>query len=190
MVALLLANGADPEDPVSRSTLGKTSPLQLACLYNQPQMVAMLIEAGADVNGKDVNYLVVPSMTQCLLPMRKVVFKFPGQEAPGRYYLRHTGGDPPIMIAAVDHLPEVLKVLPEKGADVNNTGIGGQTALYRAQIYARVGSQGIAVYDYCGKPRHWWESKFCDDYIRLVCYRWWAPRVVEVLEKHGAVALS
>ncbi|KOS39560.1 hypothetical protein ACN38_g9596 [Penicillium nordicum] len=59
-VKLLLARGADPNSVVSMASGGYLQPpgmapvLHVACRYDQPKIVQALLEAGADINAKDV----------------------------------------------------------------------------------------------------------------------------------------
>ena len=105
VIALLKQN---PKLVSSKDSLGNT-PLHLAAKYDQPEIVALLLANGADVNAQaDVRY----------------VTNFGGQQ----HY-----GETPLMLALLSyHHKEVVELLIIHGADVNIVLNNADTPLSRA----------------------------------------------------------
>jgi ankyrin repeat protein len=124
LVSLLLANGAKIE---ARTTRNETS-LMFAVWNSPAEIGTLLIEAGADVNAKDVDGLTplmktarfssIPAITSLLIEK--------GADVNANDMYCRT---PLMFAAAYSSTPEIVSLLIEKGADVNATDNFGKTPL-------------------------------------------------------------
>jgi len=114
LVSLLLANGAE----IEARTVRNETPLMLAVWDSPAEIGTLLIEAGADVNAKDVDGLTplmktarfsaIPAITSLLI------------EKGADVNANDMFGRTPLMLAAAySSTPEIVSLLIEKGADVN-----------------------------------------------------------------------
>jgi len=122
----LLAEG----HPADETDEYGVTPLMWAARYNAVHVMALLLDAGADVNARDTNN----RWTALLHAIHK-------QHPDAVALLLEHGADPnvatpegvtPLMMAADDARPAMVKVLLEHGADPRVEGPGGVTAFIQA----------------------------------------------------------
>ena len=168
IVSILLDAGAQ----VNRTGSYKATPLHAAAYAAKPNVAKLLLKAGANVHARaessrtPLHHTVVSSRTN--RAWRRNVW---GQkaimivliEANARIDSRDRFGLTPLHLAAVNQYPEALKILIDKGADVNEFNTKhNSTAL------------GMVLGNYGG--------------VRQLSGQ--RQRVIEILEAHGAYAKS
>lgn len=140
MVRALLEGGADPNLPSK-----KKSPLLMACEQGLPEMVHLLVKAGASVKSLgDYKRPALLDAAACgCIPLAKQLIKagvpvdFFGKHGRGGMYasaaLPRTS-QTPLMLAAFYDYPEMATFLIEAGADVNRKDGKGHSAVDYARI--------------------------------------------------------
>ena len=109
----LLANGANPN-----AVLQFQTPLMHAASMLEVESARILIEYGADVNAKRTTDGRTPLM---LAAAKQDITPHPGNIEISKRFIPAT---------------DMLRLLIEKGAEVNARDFGGQTALYHARVTA------------------------------------------------------
>ena len=156
--------GAD----VHAKTNTDLTPLHLAALYGNAEMIPVLVKVGADVNTKDNNGFtplhgaaeegqaeVIPVLVQAGADVNE----------------KTNDGFTPLHIAAANGKAEVIPVLVKVGADVNAKGSDGVTPLHLAAISGKAevisvlikhgayiqatDNRGITPLDFARSQKHW-----------------------------------
>ena len=100
-----------------------TTLLMLAAAAGTPEVVKMLLDAGADVNAKDVNGLTPLWAAVVFKSATPEVIKMlldAGANVNDRIDTEHSDGMTPLIFAAIRSTPEVIKMLLDAGANVND----------------------------------------------------------------------
>jgi len=129
IITALIKLGAD----INKEDRNELTPLRIATLRNQTELVTFLINAGADVNMKATTTGVTPLMYTVIgSPDLKIVNIF--IESGANVNAEDESGMTPLMYAAASSRmkPEILTALINAGADVNAKANNGTTPL----IYA------------------------------------------------------
>ena len=139
-VARCLEAGADPISPVRADAQRRASLLHFASAHaRDPEVITALVEAGANVNARDVwGFTPLHSAAENAMPsaVQALVQAGAAVNAPLRAFGRRLdsrGGRTPLHIAASNPNPEVAAALIEAGADVGaRAGIWTGTPLHIA----------------------------------------------------------
>lgn len=124
MARLLLKAGAKP-DQVAKSGPEPATPLQMALASSQKDMVALMLEHGADRGiCQDHAFAAGDTVLLDLLLEQGLAFDRPGPE-----------GNPPLVRAAMEGHAALVRKLLEKGAPLDQTGALGQTAYHMAVVH-------------------------------------------------------
>ncbi|KAK7115490.1 ankyrin repeat domain-containing protein 27-like [Littorina saxatilis] len=111
-----------------KTTSGYT-PLHMAVLHGQDDMVQLFLERGAHVstqNHKNMTPLHIAACLRKLLTMHLLV------EHGAKLNVRDINGDSPLLICSASGFHEGVQLLLQKGADVNTYNHRGNTALHEA----------------------------------------------------------
>ena len=125
-----LRNGANPNARYIEEGVHEYTPLMRAAINPHPEVVGVLLAAGADVNGADQyggTALMEAASSQADIEVLKTLLAAGAKvEAKGFH------GITPLMRATANENPEAIRALLDAGADVNARDDGGETALMKA----------------------------------------------------------
>lgn len=136
MVELLIQHGVNVDVMDNHGT----APLHTAIRSGDVAVAKALIEAGADVNAKNVNHQGDSDNS----PLHLAIHEGHGDlarlliEAGADVQARNHAGNPPVQVAAFAGLPEVIKLLVEAGSPVNLQDQVGDTPLHDAALKGQV----------------------------------------------------
>ena len=136
MVALLIQHGGNVDVTDNHGT----APLHMVARSGDVDVAKALIEAGADVNARNVNYEGDADNS----PLHLAIHAGHGDlarlliEAGADVQAGNHAGNPPVQVAAFAGLPEVITLLVEAGAPVNVHDQVGDTPLHDAALQGRV----------------------------------------------------
>lgn len=119
------SNMSEVEKPVGK----KQTPLHIACDYNQPGMVALLIEKGAKVDPKDVDGLT-PLHLAVQKNFEHLISPLLGAGASPNE--KDNQGRTPFHYACIDSKWMLIKKLLDKDADIHTLDNYGMSALHLA----------------------------------------------------------
>ena len=124
LVELMLKQGAQPDGLPTQSH----TPLTAAINFDQPAVVKVLLDNGADPNDPRYAYppVVVTSRDDKTEILKLLL------EAGADPDQKTSSTSPALIMAAIKGNSEAIRLLLEHGADPNITGYGGNTALVRA----------------------------------------------------------
>ena len=135
-VRTLLAAGGDPNAVDSNHA----SPLMYAALYARPQMIDLLLRAGADFKYRDANGLTALVLAAHSYESAKILI-----DAGADVNAKSKIGITPFMTAAAyPGNAALLKLMIEKGADVEASALGG-TALTLAVLTGDAGNTALLL---------------------------------------------
>ena len=140
-----------PKTDVNRLNAKGESPLMLAALKGQQDLVAQLIKRGADVNktGWTALHYAASSGQLAIISLLIEHSAYIDAESPN--------GTTPLMMAAMYGSPEAVKLLLQEGADPELKNQQGLTALQFAQRANRPDSaQAIATFIRSKRPAGQW----------------------------------
>ena len=124
-VQALLTEGADPNS----KDVNQASALMYAALYASPRVLDLLIRAGADLNYRDKNGLTALAWAAHSYESAKVLIDA-GADVNAK---SNIGGTPLLTAAAYPGNTALLRLMLEKGADIQ-TSVFGSTALTMAAL--------------------------------------------------------
>lgn len=174
---------ADSEESLNARGLGGESPLIGAVMMNKPQIAALLIEKGADVNVKGKT--CGTALSNCVMGI-----KDPEKAAEIAALLIENGADvnmpvlsnqTPLHLAAMQRHMPIARVLLKNDADPNGKDDGGRTPLHYCAPRGWVDMTTLLLENGADATVKDTDGKTALDYAKDNDYK----ETVKVLEKHG-----
>ena len=136
MVALLIKHGADPNQKPEKSAIaGDDTPLIAAIEKSDPEIVTMLLQAGADLKATGT-FGRTPLESACSKNAVAIMEILISRGADVNERVKSERGTV-LMFAAANNLPDAVRLLLAKGADVTIKDERGFTALTYAKLWKR-----------------------------------------------------